>query len=99
MVCRELPLTSAKVPSTVPRLAPDRLHSLVLPYERVHPLRAALHGVLDSDLPVTSDGPQGLWHESVPMFTHRLWNDDAWLNKARINLYEAKEPKVLESIW
>jgi hypothetical protein len=37
--------------------------------------------------------------ESVPLFTHRLGNDDAWLEKWKIDLYEAKDPKTVESVW
>ena len=37
--------------------------------------------------------------ESVPLFTHRLGDDDAWLEKARLELYEAKDPQLIEQIW
>ena len=37
--------------------------------------------------------------ESVPLFTHKLGDDDAWLAQCRYPLYEAKDPVQLESIW
>ena len=37
--------------------------------------------------------------ESVPLFTHKLGDDDAWLAKCRYSLYEAKNPEQIESIW
>ena len=37
--------------------------------------------------------------ESVPMFTHRLGDDEGWLKSARYELYEAKDPRRLREIW
>ena len=37
--------------------------------------------------------------ESVPMFTHRLGDDEGWLKSARYELYEAKDPQRLRDIW
>ena len=37
--------------------------------------------------------------EAVPLFTHRLGDDDAWLEKWKLDLYEAKNPVVVESVW
>eukprot|EP00966_Prymnesium_polylepis_P018641 429126-Prymnesium_polylepis.2 len=33
--------------------------------------------------------------EAVPLFTHRLGDDDAWLEKWKLDLYEAKNPAVV----
>ena len=37
--------------------------------------------------------------ESVPLFTHRLGNDDEWLRRAHYQLYESKKPTLLQHIW
>ena len=37
--------------------------------------------------------------ESVPLFTHRLGDDDEWLQRAHYQLYEAKNPTSLQHIW
>jgi hypothetical protein len=35
----------------------------------------------------------------VPMFTHQLGHEDAWLDRDRYLLYEAKRPEEVEEVW
>ena len=37
--------------------------------------------------------------ETVPLFTHTLGDDDAWLRKAHYELYESREPQEIDRIW
>ena len=37
--------------------------------------------------------------EMVPMFTHKLGDDEEWLSRATYELYEAKNPRLMDQIW
>ena len=53
----------------------------------------------DDDATGMSEELFDLLPESVPLFTHKLGDDDAWLAQCRYPLYEAKNPAQIESIW
>jgi hypothetical protein len=46
----------------------------------------------DEDATGMSEELFDLLPESVPLFTHKLGDDDAWLAQCRYPLYEAKNP-------
>lgn len=37
--------------------------------------------------------------QAVPLFTHKLGDDEQWLTHASYDLYEAKSPQLVESFW
>ena len=37
--------------------------------------------------------------DAVPLFTHLLGDDDGWLSKCKYDLYDAKDPQLIESVW